>query len=361
MNLVDKYIIRQLFSNSLLILILIISLFCLAKSVQLIELMVGRGLPFLIFIKLILLSLPQIIPILLPVIISLSVFFVFSRMQTDKELVVLLSANFSFYDILKPTLIFSIVMSSMSFFFTLYQSPRSNENFKILLYSLKNDYSSTLVQEGTFNTFGKDFTIFVKERKHDGLHNVFIHDTRDEERTSTLIAKKGKIVSTGDSTKILLESGSQQFQSKEKKLSVLYFDEYLLDINQNNSNDFLNRWKSPSERTMYELRNPDPQSGDDLNNLQAFKAEITLRYTLPLNVIGFGILIMFVMVSFSFQRKENIFRTILVFSTIIILQSISIISSNLSIKLSDMEILNFFPILFCIISLLTLIKRSQKL
>ncbi len=361
MNLVDKYIIRQLFSNSLLILILIISLFCLAKSVQLIELMVGRGLPFLIFIKLILLSLPQIIPILLPVIISLSVFFVFSRMQTDKELVVLLSANFSFYDILKPTLIFSIVMSSMSFFFTLYQSPRSNENFKILLYSLKNDYSSTLVQEGTFNTFGKDFTIFVKERKHDGLHNVFIHDTRDEERTSTLIAKKGKIVSTGDSTKILLESGSQQFQSKEKKLSVLYFDEYLLDINQNNSNDFLNRWKSPSERTMYELRNPDPQSGDDLNNLQAFKAEITLRYTLPLNVIGFGILIMFVMVSFSFQRKENIFRTILVFFTIIILQSISIISSNLSIKLSNMEILNFFPILFCIISLLTLIKRSQKL
>ena len=361
MNLVDKYIIRQLFSNSLLILILIISLFCLAKSVQLIELMVGRGLPFLIFIKLILLSLPQIIPILLPVIISLSVFFVFSRMQTDKELVVLLSANFSFYDILKPTLIFSIVMSSMSFFFTLYQSPRSNENFKILLYSLKNDYSSTLVQEGTFNTFGKDFTIFVKERKQDGLHNVFIHDTRDEERTSTLIANKGKIVSTGDSTKILLESGSQHFQSKEKKLSVLYFDEYLLDINQNSSNDFLNRWKSPSERTMYELRNPDPQSGDDLNNLQAFKAEITLRYTLPLNVIGFGILIMFVMVSFSFQRKENIFRTILVFSTIIILQSISIISSNLSIKLSDMEILNFFPILFCIISLLTLIKRSQKL
>ena len=28
--------------------------------------------------------------------------------------------------------------------------------------TLKNDYSSTLLQEGTFNTFGKDFTIFVK-------------------------------------------------------------------------------------------------------------------------------------------------------------------------------------------------------
>ncbi len=361
MNLVDKYIIRQLFSNSLLILILIISLFCLAKSVQLIELMVGRGLPFWIFIKLILLSLPQIIPVLLPVIVSLSIFFVFSRMQTDKELVVLLSSNHSFYDIFKPTLIFSIVISSMSFFFTLYQSPKSNEDFKVLLYSLKNDYSSTLVQEGAFNTFGKDFTIFVKERKKDGLHNVFIHDTRDENRTSTLIAKKGKLVSTGNATKILLENGSQQFQSKDKKLSVLYFDEYLLDINQNDNKSLLNRWKSPSERTMYELKNPDPESGDDVNNLQAFKAEITLRYSMPLNVIGFGALILFVILSFSFQRKENIFRTIFVFSTIIILQTISIVSSNLSIKLSSMEILNFFPIIFCSISLVILMNRAKKL
>ena len=56
-------------------------------------------------------------------------------------------------------------MSFVSFFFTLYQSPKSNENFKILLYTLKNDYSSSLLQEGTFNNFGKDFTIFVKERK----------------------------------------------------------------------------------------------------------------------------------------------------------------------------------------------------
>ena len=47
MNLVDKYIIRQLFNNSI-----INSHFnnltysALAKSVQLIEFMVGRGLPF---------------------------------------------------------------------------------------------------------------------------------------------------------------------------------------------------------------------------------------------------------------------------------------------------------------------------
>ena len=116
MKLVDKYILKQLLNNSFLILILIISLFCLAKSVQLIELMVGRGLPFWIFSKLILLSIPQIIPTLLPVIVSLSIFFVLSRMQTDKEMVILQSSNFSVFDILKPIIIFSIIMSLISFF-----------------------------------------------------------------------------------------------------------------------------------------------------------------------------------------------------------------------------------------------------
>ncbi len=360
MNLVDKYILRQLLNNSILILILIISLFCLAKSVQLIELMVGRGLPFNVFSKLIFLSLPQIIPTLLPIIVSLSVFFVFSRMQSDKELIILQSSSFSVLNIVKPILIFSILMSCISFFFTLYQSPKSNENFKILLYTLKNDYTSSLLQEGTFNNFGKNFTIFVKERKKDGLHNVFIHDTRDEKRTSTLIAKKGKLITLPDSTKILLQNGSQHFQGKDNKLSVLYFEEYLLDVNQNDQTNLLKRWKSPSERSLYELKNPNLESRDDLKNLQAFKAELTLRYSMPLNIIGFGIVISFVIMSFSYQRKESVLKPIIVFGTIILLQIISIVSSNISIKYHNFQILNFFPAIFCLFLVIFFSNRLQK-
>ena len=79
---------------------------------------------------------------------------------------------------------------------------------------------------------------------------LFTTQKRNNEQTSTLIAKKGKIISNDNSTKILLENGSQQFQSQDRKLSVLYFDQYLLDINQNQGFDWTNRWKSPSERTI---------------------------------------------------------------------------------------------------------------
>ena len=361
MNLVDKYIFKQLANNSLLILILIISVFSLAKSVQLIELMVSRGLPTFIFFKLILNSLPQVIPTLLPIILCLSIFFVYTRMITDKELIILQSSSFTNLELIRPTLIFALLMSILSSFFTLYQGPESNKNFKILLYTIKNDYSSSLLQEGMFNTIGKDFTIFIKKNDSDGLHNIFIHDTRDPEKPSTLIAKKGKIINTESYTKIFLQEGSQQFQSKEKKLSILYFDEYLLNINQSKGFDFLNRWKSPSERTLEELKNPNPDSLDDQNNLQAFKAEITLRYAMPINVFTFSLLLICFILSLKFDRVENLVKTIRILSLLIFLQILSIVSSNLSIKFENLHYLNFFPSIFSIFFSLYLILKSRKL
>ena len=133
MNLVDKYIFKQLSNNSFLILVLIISVFCLGKSVQLIELMVSRGLPAYVFFKLILNSLPQIIPTLLPVITGLSVFFVYTRMQTDRELVILQSSGHSNVELIKPVVLFSLLLTFLSGFFTIHQAPLSNKNFKILL------------------------------------------------------------------------------------------------------------------------------------------------------------------------------------------------------------------------------------
>ena len=361
MNLVDKYIFKQLFTNSLLILVLITSVFCLGKSVQLIELMVSRGLPATVFFNLIFNSLPQIIPTLLPIITGLSIFFVYSRMQTDREMVILQSSGFSNIDLIRPVLGFGIVLTLLSFFFTIYQAPLSNKNFKIILYTIKNDYSSTLLQEGMFNTIGKDFTIFIKQNNKDGLHNIFIHDTRDVTKPTTLIAKKGNIINTDSATKIFLRNGSQQFQSTDKKLSILFFDEYLLNINQESNNNFLSRWKSPSERTLNELMSPDKDSLDDINNLQAFKAEVTLRFAMPINVLTFSVLLLSFILNLKFDRIENISRTIKILSIIVILQVLSILSSNISIKYANFHYVNFLPSILSIIFSLFFLIRSRKI
>ena len=95
------------------------------------------------------------------------------------------------------------------------------------------------------------------------------------------------------------------FNLKIKSYLVLYFDKYLLDIQQNDNNSLLNRWKSPAERTLYELKNPDPNSGDDLQNMQAFRAiYIKTRDAFKYHFFLL-ILVIFVNIIFCLHKKRR--------------------------------------------------------
>ena len=159
---------------------------------------------------------------------------------------------------------------------------------------------------------------------------------------------------------IMLEDGSQQFQSQDKKLSVLYFDKYLLDINQNQSDNWATRWKSPSERTIEELKNPNPDSLDDQNNLQAFKAELIHRFSLPLNVLTFGFLIVSFILSQKFYRVENFSFSLKVIGLIISQKCIYIVCSNVAIKNDGFELMNFLPSFIALAVGLRIIIRNAK-
>ena len=118
MKLIEKYVLRQLVANSLLLFLLIISIFSLSKSVQLIDLSLNRGLPFIYFFKLISLTLPAIIPVILPIIFSLSILFTYSRMRNDSELVIFESSGVSQANLSKPVLFYGVFLSLVSLSFT---------------------------------------------------------------------------------------------------------------------------------------------------------------------------------------------------------------------------------------------------
>ena len=110
-----------------------------------------------------------------------------------------------------------------------------------------------------------------------------------------------------------------------------------------------------------ELLFPDKNSLDDVNNLQAFKAEISLRFAMPINVLTFSIFLLSFIFNLKFDRVENVSRTIKILSLIVILQVLSILSSNISIKFENMHYVNFFPSIFSIIFSLHFFFKSRKL
>ena len=355
MKLIEKYFLKQLAYTCFLLFLLIVSIFSLSKSVQLIDLSINRGLPFNFFLKLIGLSLPAIIPIILPVIFCLAINITYSRMRNDSELIIFESSGTSLLRLARPVIYLGIFLSILSFCFTWALAPTSNKTFKLLLYSIKNDYSSSLLEEGSFNNIGSDYTIYVKKRDSSGnLNNIFIHDTRNKDKPSTLIANKGSLLKSKSGTKILLEDGTQHFYSNlDKKLSVLYFEKYLLNIIQNSNTNSQFKWKTPSERNFHELKNPDLENGDDRNNLQAFKSEIVQRITLPINICAFGLLIVVFILSQKFYKVENLKTNMKVLSIILLQMAFFVLCSNIASKNENLEFLNILP---CIINFALAIK-----
>ena len=82
---------------------------------------------------------------------------------------------------------------------------------------------------------------------------------------------------------------------------------------------------------------------------------------MPLNIIGFSSLIAVVLLSFNYRRTENFNRTIIIFISIILLQVVSITTSNLSIKYINMQHFNFIPSVLCLFLIPVLINKLKKI
>src|SRR5579864_952078 len=97
MNSLNRYILKQSFSVMLLITGALTAAVWLAQSLRLVDLIINRGLSAEMFLYLALLILPRFLDIVLPIGAFLAVLFVFNRLITESELVVMRAAGMSQY------------------------------------------------------------------------------------------------------------------------------------------------------------------------------------------------------------------------------------------------------------------------
>ena len=91
----DRYILRQCFSMMIFITAALSAAVWLAQSLRLVDLIVNRGLAIEVFLYLALLILPRFLDIVLPIGAFIAVLFVFNRLTSESELVVMRAAGLS--------------------------------------------------------------------------------------------------------------------------------------------------------------------------------------------------------------------------------------------------------------------------
>ena len=201
-------------------------------AVRAVEHIVNRGVSVNIFLQLSALQIPNFIIHIIPFAIFIATLFVYSRLNSDRELIVLQAAGVSPASLAKPALTISFFAVLIGYCMTLYVTPKSYQNFRNLQWDIRYSFAHVLLKEGVFNSISDYITIFIRERKGQSeLRGILYHDATKADKPVTIIAERGVLTKSSDGARVtVFEGNRQEIQKNNNSLSILYFDRYTLDL-----------------------------------------------------------------------------------------------------------------------------------
>lgn len=344
-----RYILRQLTVGMILVTAGLTCIIWLSQSLRFVEMIVNRGLSVGDFIYLTMLLLPNFLAIILPIALFTIVVFTYSKMITDRELVVMRAAGLSQFALAKPALILAVGVMLLSYALHLFLLPESYRIFRELQWEIRYNYSAVLLKEGSFNQVTDDITVYVRERSSDGqLHGILVHDKRKDGEPFTIMAERGAMVEQdGKPRVVMFEGNRQEIDPETGKMSVLYFDRYVFDLSATRSEPVV-RYREPRERTMEELIHLDLDTVLNEQDYGKFVVELHKRLAAPLSVVGFTLIALACLISGSFTRRGQGRRVLAAVGIMVVLQGFALGIENMAAKRLELipliYILNLLPI-----------------
>lgn len=328
---ITRYIIGQLLVGLVLTSVGLACVLWLTQSLRFIELIVNKGLSVGGFLMLTLMLLPNFLIYILPISLFVVVLFVYSRMTTDRELVVLRAAGLSHLALAKPALILALLATMFGYGISLWVSPISNQTFRQYYWDVKHDLSSILIQEGSFNHMAPGLTVYAGRRSGAGvLEDVLVHDARDPAKALTIMAERGVLMQGEKGPEVLLENGNRQETTGTGRMSMLYFDRYAVELNVMTGGG--ERTVDPRERPLMQLLTAQPGQGFTEGQVRQFRVEAHQRLASPLLNLGFAVIALACLLSGTFNRRGQTGRVVLAIGLMVLVQAGALGGANLSAK-----------------------------
>ncbi|MEQ8666887.1 MAG: LPS export ABC transporter permease LptF [Rhodospirillales bacterium] len=361
MNKLTASVIRQLVVGMLFVAGGLTAVIWLSQSLRFVEMIIDHGASAGMFLQLTMLLVPSLLIIALPVSLFIVIIFIFSKMTADRELVVMSATGLSPMQIAKPVLIVAGGTVLLSYILNLYVLPESYRMFEELKWHIRFNYSQYLLEEGRFNSVGDKVTVYVRERSADNsLKGIFVHDARDTAAPVTIMAKRGSLIRSGDSAKIIAFDGSrQQLDTTTGKYSMLFFDRYSLGLDEFQQSAEV-RTRDSRELSVGELFRVDELGDIPEHDFDKFRVEGHKRLIGPLTNVAFAATALVCLFAGGFTRRNQTKRIVAAVVVILVMQLLVLGAEKISARNAAMV-----PLLYAAIgiptigSLLLLLKPPQ--
>lgn len=202
--LVLKAFIRPFIVTFFIVMFLLLMLFLF----KYIDDLIGKGFEWYVILQLLMYAAATNVAMALPLSILLSSIMTFGNLGENYELVAIKSAGISLQRAMIPLFILITGLGISAFLFSDYMLPVANLKMGSLLYDVREQKASFLIEEGVFNNSIPGYSIRVEKKENDGelWKDVVIYDQSNSAgNTNVLMAKEGEIYKTDDGKFLILK------------------------------------------------------------------------------------------------------------------------------------------------------------
>lgn len=302
MRLIDRYLLRQLAGPVAMATMALTGVALLSQSLAGLDLIVNQRQSALVFLKVTLLYMPQLINLVVPVALFVAALVALNRLHIEQEIVVCYAGGLSRWRVISPAMRLACGVAVLALIMNLFVQPLAMRTVRETLFEVRTDLAATLVREGEFTEPAPGLTVYAQHVDGRGdFKNLFIQQVRKDGSESAYSAASGRIARSQGRPVLVLHDGSNQELSSQGVLNYLTFRSYTFDLEPLSNANELVHYK-PSDRFLHELLYPDLEQDWERRNRLELLAEGHARIASPIYNIAFMTLALQAILGGGFSR-----------------------------------------------------------
>ena len=312
----SKYFFLVLFTFSIIV--------WAVQAVNFLDLIVEDGHGVTVYLNYSLLNIPKILTKFIPLSFLIGLFLTVLKFENESEFLILWTSGLNKIKIVNFFFKISIIVTILQLFFSSLINPEFLNKSRSLIKSSNLDYVSTMIKSQQFNDTIDGLTIYVEEKKQNGvLKNIFIRDdgsvlkSLDNSKDSnniTIYAKEGRIEEGEKGNYLALRNGTiQKENDKNEIISINFIKTNLQMEGLKTKSIIMPKIQETSSKTLIDCilsKNKNiqilncPKTDSKIDTL----AELNRRFGMPLYIPTISLILSFLLISRSESNRKNLFK-----------------------------------------------------
>ena len=312
----SKYFFLVLFTFSIIV--------WAVQAVNFLDLIVEDGHGVTVYLNYSLLNIPKILTKFIPLSFLIALFLIVLKFENESEFLILWTSGLNKIKIVNFFFKVSILVTILQLFFSSLINPEFLNKSRSLIKSSNLDYVSTMIKSQQFNDTIDGLTIYVEEKKQNGvLKNIFIRDdgsvlkSLDNSKDSnniTIYAKEGRIEEGEKGNYLALRNGTiQKENDKNEIISINFIKTNMQMEGLKTKSIIMPKIQETSSKTLIDCilsKNKNiqilncPKTDSKIDTL----AELNRRFGMPLYIPTISLILSFLLISRSESNRKNLFK-----------------------------------------------------